>query len=34
VTFGGNYEAQRKYIHDVLDSKKISLNIGHRASLG
>jgi hypothetical protein len=34
LTFGGNYEAQRKYIHDLLDSKKISLNIGHRAFAG
>lgn len=34
LTFGSDYEAQRKYIRDVLDPKKISLNIGHRAFAG
>ena len=31
LLFGDNYEAQQKYINEILSSDKISLNIGHRA---
>lgn len=31
LTFGDDYSAQQKYINEVLSSKKVSLNIGHRA---
>jgi hypothetical protein len=30
LTFGRDYDSQQKYIKDQMDSKKISLNIGHR----
>lgn len=31
LTFGNDVEAQQRYIHKALTSKKVSLNIGHRA---
>lgn len=31
LTFGNDYEAQRKYLQEALASDKVSLNIGHRA---
>ncbi|BBA68611.1 SIR2 family NAD-dependent protein deacylase [Geobacter sulfurreducens] len=30
LTFGNDYEAQRKYLQEALASDKVSLNIGHR----
>jgi hypothetical protein len=30
LTFGNDYEAQRKYLLEALASQKVSLNIGHR----
>lgn len=31
LTFDDNYNAQQKYLNEALASKKVSLNIGHRA---
>jgi len=34
LTFGTDYSAQQKYLIDTLSTKKISLNVGHRALAG
>lgn len=34
LTFGDDYAAQQKFLHDQLAPEKVSLNIGHRALAG